>query len=69
MHEQDYGREYYEASDKLNMLTHVFGNFPWLRILAATAPDWAVKALAPFMGGFIDKQKVLTFVLLWFIKC
>ncbi|KAL7787160.1 cytochrome P450 [Trichoderma ceciliae] len=57
MHEQDYGRRYFEASDKLNSLTHVFGNFPWLRALAATAPDWAMKKIFPSMSEFLDKKK------------
>jgi cytochrome P450 len=69
MHERDYGRRYFDASDKLNTLTHIFGNFPLLRTFAGTAPDWAMKGLFPSMRDFLDKQKVLKAVLCRFYQC
>ncbi|KAL7803486.1 cytochrome P450 [Trichoderma aethiopicum] len=57
LHQLDYGQGYFDACDKLNTMTHVFGNFPWLRILASSAPDWAIKKLVPSMSDFLDKKE------------
>ncbi|PTB66762.1 cytochrome P450 [Trichoderma citrinoviride] len=57
LHQPDYGRGYFDACDQLNTMTHVFGNFPWLRILASSAPDWAMKKLLPSMSEFLDKKE------------
>ncbi|RYP69315.1 hypothetical protein DL771_006190 [Monosporascus sp. 5C6A] len=56
MHEQSYGKPYYDASDYLVSLAHYFGNFPLLRILAGSIPDWITRMLVPSGRDFVGKQ-------------
>lgn len=59
--QKDFGRSYYETSDKLHHLTHVVGNWPWLFALGESLPRlsrYVTSTFFPTTGEFLDKQAV-----------
>lgn len=56
--EREYGKSYFEATDVLFGLTHIFGHFPWFAILVRSAPAWAIKTFFPSMREVTERQKV-----------
>jgi hypothetical protein len=54
----DYGKTYFEATDKFFLLAHICVLFPWLYPLIQKLPDWLLRLLFPGLSEVRDRQNV-----------